>query len=86
LAAGLVVAIVYKLAFFRSLSFGMAVMIPMILGVVAPVGDLCESFLKRAFNRKDSGTLLPGHGGFLDRFDGVIFSLPVMYGLIRLTG
>lgn len=53
------------------------------VALVSQVGDLCESFLKRSFDKKDSGKILPGHGGFLDRFDGVIFSLPVMYACLR---
>lgn len=54
------------------------------INVVSQVGDFCESFLKRALNKKDSSQLLPGHGGFLDRFDGVIFSLPIMYLCVSL--
>ena len=41
---------------------------------MAFVGDIFESFLKRQANIKDSGTILPGHGGFLDRFDAVMFA------------
>lgn len=48
------------------------------------LGDLCESLLKRASNVKDSGSILPGHGGFLDRFDGVVFALPVIYAILNL--
>lgn len=54
------------------------------VSVAAQVGDLCESLLKRAFHVKDSGSLLPGHGGFLDRFDGVVFSLPLMYAGLKI--
>ncbi len=79
-----VVAILYKLAFFHQLSWFGAVLIPSVLSIVAPVGDLAESFLKRAFDKKDSSSILPGHGGFLDRFDSVVFSLPVMYAMTRL--
>jgi phosphatidate cytidylyltransferase len=86
LAAGLVVALLYKLIFFQAMSVGAAFVISLVVGTVAAVGDLCESFLKRAHDTKDSGTILPGHGGFLDRFDGVVFSLPVMYGCIRIFG
>ena len=55
-----------------------------VVSVAAQIGDLCESLLKRAFHVKDSGSLLPGHGGFLDRFDGVVFSLPVMYAGLKI--
>ena len=49
-----------------------------ILAVLAQLGDLLESALKRHLGVKDSGTLIPGHGGFLDRFDGYLLTLPVM--------
>lgn len=45
-----------------------------VLGIVAQIGDLTESALKRSFGVKDSGTLIPGHGGIMDRVDGIVFA------------
>ncbi len=55
-----------------------------VVAVLAPLGDLCESMLKRDLGVKDLGGLLPGHGGILDRFDAILFCLPAVYYLIRL--
>jgi phosphatidate cytidylyltransferase len=49
-----------------------------ILAVLSQIGDLLESALKRDLGVKDSGTIIPGHGGFLDRFDGYLLTLPAM--------
>jgi phosphatidate cytidylyltransferase len=50
-----------------------------VLAILAQVGDLAESMLKRVHGIKDSGKILPGHGGMLDRIDGLLFSIPVLY-------
>lgn len=84
LAGGLLAVLLFKFAFFSTLPVGLAILIALVVGATAQVGDLCESFLKRSYQLKDSGALLPGHGGLLDRFDGVVFSLPVMYACIRI--
>ncbi len=56
-----------------------------IIVVFGTFGDLMESLLKRNMNIKDSGTILPGHGGVLDRFDGVFFSVPAVYFYLLLS-
>jgi len=64
--------------------FGRAAALGVIVAIVAPVGDLVESMIKRDMNVKDMGTLLPAHGGVLDRVDALLFVLPATYILVRL--
>jgi phosphatidate cytidylyltransferase len=61
-----------------------ALALGVVVAVLAPLGDLCESLIKRDLEVKDLGGLLPGHGGVLDRFDAMLFALPAVYYLIKL--
>lgn len=61
-----------------------AVLVAVAAAVVAPIGDLAESLMKRDLGIKDMGSVLPGHGGVLDRFDALLFVLPTVYFMVRL--
>ncbi len=63
-----------------------AAVLAAVVNAAGQIGDLAESAMKRGAAVKDSGTILPGHGGFLDRVDSTLFALPVLYGYLRLMG
>jgi len=69
-----------------SLGAGKALLLAIVLAVVAPLGDLAESLFKRDLGLKDMGSLLPEHGGLLDRFDALLFVLPTTYYVVRILG
>ncbi len=62
------------------------IIVSVIISVAGTYGDLIESMLKRSIGVKDSGSIMPGHGGFLDRFDSTILSFPLVYLFISLFG
>lgn len=78
---GAIAAIIGALiiGYFLQLEWYFSVMLGFLCTVFAQIGDLCESLLKRDAGVKDSGHSLPGHGGFLDRTDSFILTIPVMY-------
>jgi phosphatidate cytidylyltransferase len=67
------------------LSYAWAAALGAIVGVVGQVGDLAESLLKRQVGVKDSGRLIPGHGGMLDRADSLLFVVPVVYYFLQVV-
>jgi phosphatidate cytidylyltransferase len=83
LAANTIVGFAAKWLFMTALPWGACLLFFLSVGVVGQIGDLFESELKRSSNIKDSGGLLPGHGGLLDRIDALLFVAPVAYLFIR---
>jgi phosphatidate cytidylyltransferase len=67
-------------------SIGQAALFCLLVSVAAPMGDLVESMIKRDFGIKDMGTILPGHGGVLDRIDAMLFVAPATYLSLRVFG
>ena len=85
LAAAVVMVIAFFLGLNRWTSMPLAVGLGLVVGVAAQAGDLVESAVKRWAQVKDSGDMLPGHGGILDRFDSMFLSAPALYVcLVRL--
>lgn len=71
--------------FFTQLPLVDWLIIGAIIAVFGTIGDLVESLLKRSVGVKDSGNFMPGHGGFLDRFDAFIFCIPFVYGYLSVV-
>jgi phosphatidate cytidylyltransferase len=63
-------------------STGDLLLLGLVIAIAAPVGDLTESMFKRNLDVKDFGSIVKGHGGVLDRFDGFLFALPAAYLLL----
>ncbi|MBV8389432.1 MAG: phosphatidate cytidylyltransferase [Mucilaginibacter sp.] len=70
--------------FYHELSWDKWVIMAVLIGCFGTLGDLVESMFKRSINIKDSGGILPGHGGLLDRFDGLLLSAPIVYAYLYL--
>ena len=90
LAAGWIASVLVSVVVLGHISpwdeigFGEKALFGLIAALAATLGDLCESVLKRDLGVKDMGTLLPGHGGVLDRFDALLFVLPATYYAARI--
>ncbi|EHQ27619.1 phosphatidate cytidylyltransferase [Mucilaginibacter paludis] len=70
--------------YFPDINWRQWMTIAVLISSFGTMGDLIESMLKRSFNAKDSGTLLPGHGGLLDRFDGLLLAAPAVFVYLYL--
>ncbi len=86
LVGSLLAALMFSNLFLPELGYGPVILVALIVGVFSQVGDLFESMLKRSCGVKDSGTMIPGHGGLLDRLDSLLFAFPAAYCLINMLG
>jgi phosphatidate cytidylyltransferase len=77
--------VVYLGRFLPAMPAIQAVALSVLANIAGQLGDLAESALKRGAGVKDSGTVLPGHGGLLDRVDSALFTMPVVYVYLRLV-
>jgi phosphatidate cytidylyltransferase len=75
-------ALLFRHFFLPGMHPGEAALIGAVIGAVCQAGDIFESALKRRGGVKDSSSLIPGHGGILDRFDGMLFAIPVLYYIL----
>lgn len=85
LAGAVLTAVAFAHFFMPGFALGHAVAVGLIAGLAGPMGDLAESSLKRRMGVKDSGSLIPGHGGALDRIDSWLFTAPVFYVYLRFV-
>jgi phosphatidate cytidylyltransferase len=85
--AGLVIAsILATFPAWETIGIAKALVAGAVVGLIAPLGDAVESMVKRSLGVKDMGSVLPGHGGMLDRIDGFLFAVPAIYFLFRGFG
>ncbi len=83
LVGSVLVVVLAGVTFLPQIGIFDGIVVGLLLGTIGQLGDLFESLLKRACGVKDSGSLIPGHGGLLDRLDSLLFAFPVVYCLAK---
>lgn len=78
----IVFTLIYLTKLFSNINIWLAIVVGLILSIAAQLGDLVESGFKRAAALKDSSQIIPGHGGFLDRIDSLLFTIPMFYYIL----
>jgi len=84
LVTGIVVGMVFTHSYNLEIGYLHYTVISLLCGITSQIGDLSASSIKRFCNIKDFGRILPGHGGILDRFDSILFTVPVVYSYYLL--
>jgi len=86
LIGGILSVFILKAILLPLLTVSAALIIGVMIGIISIIGDLIESMFKRDAGVKDSSTLIPGHGGILDKIDGALFAGPVLYWILIVIG
>ncbi len=86
LVGGVLAALLLRATIIPMLTSSSAVLIGIMIGTISIIGDLVESMFKRDAGVKDSGIIIPGHGGVLDKIDGALFAGPMLYWMLKVMG